>query len=314
MNNNGGITISVIFEGMSLNYGESLGNISELKKLTRENKVYTYISRQALRYEKFKFILENTRYELTPVTGNEQVIQFAKEAKIKDYPEIDFFGYMKTSGQGQNTQNRTAVVKITPAISLEEYKNDIEFATNLNLTERAVMQGIKANPNPYQLEQHKSLYTYTVSIDLDRLGRDFNDKGEVIEEIDTQEKINRIGILFDAIKFLSRDIKGRKENLSPLFVIGGLYPIKNPFFLNRIRLIKKDSGFGIDSRLVKSTCELTLPNTKKVKDYTLIGILEGYFANEQEILNILPGASGSIDYFFETLKERTRKYYEEGTI
>lgn len=310
---NGGITMSVIFEGMSLNYGESLGNISELKKLTRENKVYTYISRQALRYEKFKFMLENSGYKLTPVTGNERVIQFAKEATIKDYPEIDFFGYMKTSGQGQNSQNRAAVVKITPAISLEEYKSDIEFATNLNLAERAVMQGIKANPNPYQLEQHKSLYTYTVSIDLDRLGRDFNDKGEVVEEIDTQEKINRISMLFDAIKFLSRDIKGRKENLSPLFVIGGLYPIKNPFFLNRIRLIKKDSGFGIDSRLVKSTCELTLPNTKKVKDYTLIGILEGYFANEQEILDLLPG-SGSIDYFFEILKERARKYYEEGTI
>ncbi|KYO67323.1 type I-B CRISPR-associated protein Cas7/Cst2/DevR [Thermovenabulum gondwanense] len=314
MNKNGGITFTVVFEGMSLNYGESLGNISELKKLTRENKVYTYMSRQALRYEKFRFILENERCNLTPVTGNEQVIQFAKEANIKEYPEIDLFGYMKTSGQGQNSQNRTAVVKITPAISLEEYKNDIEFATNLNLAQRAVAQGIKANPNPFQLEQHKSLYTYTVSIDLDRLGRDFNEKGELLEEIDIQEKINRVNMILDAVKFLSRDIKGRKENLSPLFIIGGLYPIKNPFFLNRIKLVKNEEGYGIDSKLIKSTCELTLPDKNKVKDYTLIGILEGYFANEGEFKNLLQGSCGSIDFFFEALKDRTKKYYKEGTI
>ncbi len=30
---NKGLTISVIFDAMSLNYGEGLGNISELKKL-----------------------------------------------------------------------------------------------------------------------------------------------------------------------------------------------------------------------------------------------------------------------------------------
>ena len=32
--NKGGLTISLIFDGMSLNYGEGLGNISELKKLS----------------------------------------------------------------------------------------------------------------------------------------------------------------------------------------------------------------------------------------------------------------------------------------
>ncbi|KAF2960851.1 type I-B CRISPR-associated protein Cas7/Cst2/DevR [Fervidobacterium sp. 2310opik-2] len=308
MNKNAGITITVIFEGMSLNYGESLGNISELKKLTRENKVYTYMSRQALRYEKYKFMIENIGIKETPVTGDEQVVQFSKEATILEYPEIDLFGYMKTSGQGQNAQTRTAVVKITPAVSLEEYKNDIEFATNLNLAKRA-----NTNPNPYQLEQHKSLYTYTVAIDLDRLGKDFDEKGNIIE-ISVEEKLKRLYSLFDAIKFLSREIKGRRENLSPIFVIGGLYPIKNPFFLNRIKLIRKDFAYTIDPRLIKSTCELTLPNGKKVFDYTLIGILEGFFANEEELKNILPNSSGTIDNFFKNLKERAKKYYEEGIV
>lgn len=309
MSKNAGITITVVFEAMSLNYGESVGNISELKKLTRENKVYTYMSRQALRYEKHKFMLENSEYREAPVTGDEQVVQFTKEATITQYPEIDLFGYMKTSGQGQGAQTRTAVVKITPAVSLEEYKNDIEFATNLNLAKRA-----NTNPNPYQLEQHKSLYTYTVSVDLDRLGRDFDEKGNVIEEVPIEERLKRLNTLFDAIKFLSREIKGRRENLSPLFVIGGLYPVKNSFFLNRIKIIKDDVGYAIDARLLNSTCELTLPNGKKVYDYTLLGLIEGFFVNEEQLKKLLPDSSGTIDYFFETLKEKAQKYYKEGTV
>jgi len=37
-------------------------------------------------------------------------------------------------------------------------------------------------------------------------------------------------------KFLNREIRGRQENLAPLFIIGGAYPIPNPFFQGRIQL------------------------------------------------------------------------------
>ena len=47
-----GLTVSVIFNAQSLNYGEGIGNISELKKLTRaDGNMYTFASRQALRYD-----------------------------------------------------------------------------------------------------------------------------------------------------------------------------------------------------------------------------------------------------------------------
>jgi CRISPR-associated protein Cst2 len=39
-----GLTISVIFKAMSANYGESIGNISELKKIVSSNETFTYIS------------------------------------------------------------------------------------------------------------------------------------------------------------------------------------------------------------------------------------------------------------------------------
>lgn len=59
MMNKKGLTISMIFEASSANYGEGIGNISSLKKMTRsDGKVYTYISRQAMRYN----IVQQKRY------------------------------------------------------------------------------------------------------------------------------------------------------------------------------------------------------------------------------------------------------------
>ena len=46
-----GLTMTMIFEAESANYGEGVGNIAALKKLSRGNgNQYTYISRQAMRY------------------------------------------------------------------------------------------------------------------------------------------------------------------------------------------------------------------------------------------------------------------------
>ena len=45
-----GLTFTVIFLAESANYGEGIGNISSLKKMSRGNcQEYSYISRQALR-------------------------------------------------------------------------------------------------------------------------------------------------------------------------------------------------------------------------------------------------------------------------
>ena len=50
--NKKGLSITMIFKGQSLNYREGIGNISELKKLTRgDGSVYTFASRQAIRYD-----------------------------------------------------------------------------------------------------------------------------------------------------------------------------------------------------------------------------------------------------------------------
>lgn len=46
-----GLTLTIIFEAESANYGESVGNVASLKKVARNNgEQYFYISRQAIRY------------------------------------------------------------------------------------------------------------------------------------------------------------------------------------------------------------------------------------------------------------------------
>ena len=221
-----GLTITMIFLAESANYGEGIGNISSLKKMTRGNhEQYSYISRQAMRYN----IVQQSNWDTTPVDGKSGVVQFAPSATIKDYPEIDLFGYMKTTAKGDEQKGgaatRSAVARLSNAIALEPFQGNLEFLTNMGLAVRGNLENGIA-----QSEVHRSYYAYTMSIDLDRVGID----GEI--DIDKEEKAERVKILLDTMQYLYRDIKGRRENLSPLFVIGGRYSRKNPFFENRVKV------------------------------------------------------------------------------
>ena len=72
---NKGLTLSIIFEAESANYGESFGNISSLKKLSRgDGNSYSYISRQALRYN----IINQLGWDNTKVSNADKVVQFEK--------------------------------------------------------------------------------------------------------------------------------------------------------------------------------------------------------------------------------------------
>ena len=220
-----GLTITMIFLAESANYGEDIGNISPLKKMTRGNyEQYSYISRQAMRYN----IVQQANWDKTPVDGKSGVVQFAPSATIQDYAEIDLFGYMKTTSKDDNNSGgaftRSAVARLSNAIALEAFQGNLEFLTNMGLASR---QGL-ANAI-VQSEVHRSYYAYTISIDLERVGID----GEI--NIKSEEKAERVKVLLDTLHYLYRDIKGRRENLSPLFIIGGRYSRKNPFFENRIK-------------------------------------------------------------------------------
>ena len=73
-----GLTVTMIFLAESANYGEGVGNISTLKKMSRGNyEQYTYISRQAMRYN----IIQQLGWDDTPVDGKSGVVQLLRQRR-----------------------------------------------------------------------------------------------------------------------------------------------------------------------------------------------------------------------------------------
>lgn len=296
--NKKGLSITLVFKAQSLNYGEGIGNISELKKLTRgDGSVYTFASRQALRYDIVRLGNKMFNWNLEVVDKTKGTIQFKDDLTIKDSEEMDLFGYMKTA-KNDGSNIRSAAVRLSNAISLEDYKSDMEFLNNKGLADR-----IGEFPNLANIEQHLSYYTYTITIDLDKIGKDEN------LELSNEEKAKRVSQLLDIVKVLNREIRGREENLSPVFVIGGMYNINSPFYLGRIKLNGKDGEFYIDTEMLKDTSTLTIGENTIFED-TKVGLLKNTFKNEKEIEEVFEGKTTNIEEFFKNLKEEVNEYYK----
>ena len=292
-----GLTFTAIFLAESANYGEGIGNVATLKKISRNRgEQYTYISRQAIRYNIVEQLDENKANVKAEGSGDKKVVQFSAETTIKDYPELDFFGYMKTV-KGDNSKNRSAIVRLSNAVSLETFKGDLEFLTNKGLVDR-IDRNEKVFPNIAQAEIHKSYYKYTVTIDLDKIGIDELDG----IEIENEEKARRVNKLLDTISLLYRDIRGRREDLKPLFIIGGVYDIKNPFFEN-----------VVDVRNNKILVEkLTSGIYDFIEKDTAAGIVKEQFENDTELETELAKKNIkvlNVPEFFKQLKNKIGEYY-----
>ena len=292
-----GLTFTAIFLAESANYGEGIGNVATLKKISRNRgEQYTYISRQAIRYNIIEQLGENKANVKAEGSGDKKVVQFSAETTLKDYPELDFFGYMKTV-KGDNSKNRSAIVRLSNAVSLETFKGDLEFLTNKGLVDR-IDRNEKVFPNIAQAEIHKSYYKYTVTIDLDKIGIDELDE----IEIEKEEKARRVNKLLDTISLLYRDIRGRREDLKPLFIIGGVYDIKNPFFEN-----------VVDVRNNKILVEkLTSGIYDFIENDTTVGIVKEQFENDTEIETELAKRNIkvlNVPEFFKQLKNKIGEYY-----
>lgn len=294
------ITLSVIFQGQSLNYGEGIGNISELKKLTRDDgNFYTLATRQAIAYDIRRLGSEIFGWNLQTVekknSKGKSVVQFKNEYSIEESVEMDLFGYMKTE-KGKDSNVRSAVARLSNSISLEPYKSDLDFLSNKGLADR-----IGVDANLASSEQHLSFYTYTLTVDLDGVGVD----GDI--KLNNKERASRVNHLLDIIKILNRNIRCRQENLSPLFIIGGVYDIANPFFLGRINLDTVKGKYEIRTEAIQAALDLTILDCN-VKDNTSIGLVSGIFGNEDKVKELVDNTY-NIEGFFKNLKEKVDAYY-----
>jgi len=323
----GMLTLTIITQrATSLNYGENIGNVSILKKLSLgDNSQITYVSDKALKYdirrkgkeEKGWRLLDEKVKELIEKSKDGKklnVDKFAKEL-VQEYQEFDLFGGLLTNLKGADGKKvelsygdsvkRTAPVKVTYAYSISKFQGDIDFMNNIEAYNRYIRYIEQKDAQVItQSEQHTAHYYYTIAIDLDRIGVWETENGTE-EVIPSEEKAKRVRDLLDIIRTLSRQIRGRYENLSPIFVIGGIYKVKNPFFMGCISAKETEDGkLLLDvNRLLD--CKGIIPEEER--DNTLCGLLSGFFANEQEIREKLN--CKSVGEVFEELKNKVGEIY-----
>ncbi|MGK9475603.1 type I-B CRISPR-associated protein Cas7/Cst2/DevR [Melioribacter sp. OK-6-Me] len=200
------VTLTMIFEGSALNRDEKVGgNILSIKKMNVNGEIKSYISKPAIRHYLFDTVNKKYEWEKTNVLfGKKDIIQFdITQSDIISSPELNAFGYMYTISE-QGAITRKSPIGITKAVSIFSYGQDLAFYGNHDLVSRALNQGIKASgnkypaPDPYNKEEHTSLYKVSFSIDEKLFGFDtwiidkkpqYNNNELLIKIVDKQKRI-----------------------------------------------------------------------------------------------------------------------------
>lgn len=288
------LTLTVL-ANMTSNYGEGLGNISSVQKIFRNGKSYATRSRESL---KNAIMAQSGMYDDLQTVVDKKVNQkvVSNELNATNCRALEG-GYMNTTG---NTYIRKSSFYLTDAIACDDFVNETRFHNNLYLASNFAKnnnlnlqaEAGKCGLMPYQYEYDKTMKMYSITIDLEMIGKDENFDSI---EASAKEKTDRVISILDTVETLNLVVKGNLDNAEPLFVVGGLTDRKTHYFENVVK-VKEDK----------------LLVTEDLKDRVARGfnvaLLEGgNFKNEIEIKNELK--SISIDKFFEDLRKKVIIYY-----
>ena len=287
------ITLTVV-ANMTSNYGEGLGNIASVQKVYKNRKVYSIRSRESM---KNAIMVQSGMYDdlQTDVSGATQK-KVNEELNVANCRALEG-GYMNTTG---STFIRKSSFYLTDAISCESFVNETRFHNNLYLAQnQAASKGINLQDSskesglmPYQYEYDKALKVYSITIDLDMIGKDENFKVEA----DNNEKAHRVNAILDAIENLTLTVKGNLDNAEPVFVVGGLSNRKTHYFENVIKVENEKLVLSDDLK-------------EKIESGYSVALLKSHiFKNQAEIIKELQPKS--ISTFFKELKSEVKNYYE----
>ena len=293
------LTITVV-ANMTSNYSEGLGNISSVQKIYRDRNVYAIRSRESL---KNAIMVQSGMYEDLETEANGATQKKVDENLNATNCRALEGGYMNTK---ENTYVRNSSFYLTDAISTESFINETRFHNNLYLATNYANTHTDKNGKtlnvqkdagevglmPYQYEYEKSLKVYSLTIDLEKIGKDpnFPDK-----EAPNEEKFERVKSLLEAVENLSLVVKGNLDNAEPVFAIGGLSLRKTHYFENVVRI---EQGALVLGESLK----------EKKEDGFNCALLKGdIFINEVEIIKELQPIS--MREFFKSLIEEVKNYY-----
>ncbi len=283
-----------VIANMTSNYGEGLGNVSSVQKVFRNGKTYSIRSRESL---KNAIMVNSGMYQ-----DLEVVVDGATQKNVTDKLNASNCkalegGYMNTSKEA--TYIRNSSLYLTDAISCDEYVIETRFHNNLFLAQTsAKQQGLNLQDKskdcglmPYQYEYDKGLKIYSLTIDLDMVGKDENFDSEA----ENSEKIERVNAILTAVEQLSLIVKGNLDNAEPLFAVGGLVERKSHYFENLI--IVKNKNLVLSDELIE-----------RVKNGCKAGLMASQnLQNEDEIKASL--STVSISSFFNELRQNVAEYY-----
>ena len=297
MENKKALTLTIV-ANMTSNYSEGLGNIASVQKVFKNGKVYTVRTRESL---KNAIMVQSGMYDdlQTEVDGATQKLA-NKELNASNCRALEG-GYMSTKG---TIYKSTSSFYLTDAISCESFVNETRFHNNLylannqakskniNLQEKASEAGLM----PYQYEYDKSLKIYSITIDLEMIGKDENFEQENgYKEADNKEKADRVNAILDAIENLNLTVKGNLDNAEPIFVVGGLSDRKTHYFENVVKVEQQKLILSQDLK------------DRIAKGY-YVGLLEGRtLQNEAEVKNQL--SVQSITKVFDNLRNDINSYF-----
>lgn len=287
------ITLTVV-ANMTSNYSETLGNVASIQKVYRKGHVYAIRSRESL---KNAIMVQSGMYDdlVTTVDGAAQKAA-GKERNVANNRSLEG-GYMSTGAD--NTYIRNSSFYLTDAVACEPFVSETRFHNNLYLAGNYAKANDlnlqkdagKAGLMPYQYEYEKSLRVYSMTIDLEMIGRDQN----FTEEADAEEKAERVNRLLSAVENLSLIVKGNLDNAEPIFVVGGFSDRKTHYFENVVKVIH-------------NKLELSEDLLERVKNGFSAALLKGHnFDNEEEVVEQLSPVS--IREFFDTLRRQVKEYY-----
>ena len=293
------LTITVV-ANMTSNYSEGLGNISSVQKIYRDRNVYAIRSRESL---KNAIMVQSGMYEDLETEANGATQKKVDENLNATNCRALEGGYMNTK---ENTYVRNSSFYLTDAISTESFINETRFHNNLYLATNYANTHTDKNGKtlnvqkdagevglmPYQYEYEKSLKVYSLTIDLEKIGKDPNFPNK---EANNNEKFERVKSLLEAVENLSLIVKGNLDNAEPVFAIGGLSLRKTHYFENVVRV---EQGALVLGEALK----------EKKEDGFNCALLKGdIFTNEAEIIKELQPTS--MREFFKSLIEDIKNYY-----
>ena len=297
MKNIKALTLTILAR-MTANYSDSLGNVASTQKVYRDGKIYAMRSRESM---KNAIMVESGMYDDLTVTVDGATQKEVREDMNASNCKALEGGYMNTSvGKDKLTFIRNSSFYLTDAIACEPFINEPRFHNNLHLaTTYAKDNGLNVQNDakavglmPYNYEYDKSLKAYSITFDLEMIGKDENFNNA---EAEPKEKADRVIAILDAIENLNLTVKGNLDNAEPIFIIGGLGNRKTHVFENVVRV--KGDKLIITEDLIE----------KKNGGYDA-GLLRGEnFINEEEIVQKLNTIS--ITKFFDDLKGQVKKYY-----